>query len=97
MTSDPSAPVQLATGRRAHCRERTPLAKPVDDQPGVATHCGCAGQYRAESAFITSGIVGNYEKTGLENDESVGLASNPHANPRDVANMIIDSGVSHAV
>jgi len=57
---------------------------------------GSLPTYRAESAFITSGISGNYEKR-LENDESVGLASNPHANPREVANMIIDSGVSHAL
>lgn len=53
-------------------------------------------QYRAESTFITSGVAGNYEKS-LENSNASVLSPNAHANPRDVANLIIDSAISDTV
>lgn len=61
-----------------------------------ATHpeflTGSLPTYRAESKFITSGIVGNYEKA-LENSVLTKYAANPHVNPRTVAGLIIDSAV----
>ncbi len=53
-------------------------------------------QYRAESAFITSGVAGNYEKN-LENSAASALSTNPHSNPRSVANLIIDTAIMDTV
>uniref|UniRef100_A0A7S0VV21 Uncharacterized protein n=1 Tax=Hemiselmis tepida TaxID=464990 RepID=A0A7S0VV21_9CRYP len=57
---------------------------------------GSLPTYRAESKFITSGIVGNYEKA-MENDPVVTVAIDPHANPRVVAAGIVDGAVANAL
>ena len=45
---------------------------------------------RAESSYILGGIKGNYEKS-LENSAAAGLSTNGRADPRSVANLIINS------
>jgi len=51
---------------------------------------GSLPTYRAESEYILGGVKGNYEKS-LENSAAAGLSTNGKANPRNVANLIIDS------
>lgn len=68
----------------------------VHDSANPSALTGSLPTYRAESNFITSRVVGNYEKQ-LENDPAVGLAQDPHANPREVSSLIIDSAVSDSL
>lgn len=70
--------------------------KAVENAANPSALTGSLPTYRAESNFITSGIAGNYEKA-LENSPAVGLAQDPHANPREVAGLIVDSVVSHSL
>jgi len=51
---------------------------------------GSLPTYRAESTYILGGIKGNYEKS-LENSAAAGLSTNGRADPRSVANLIINS------
>jgi len=53
---------------------------------------GSVPTYRAESDYITSGVVGNYEKS-LENGPVAAMGINGKAPARAVANTIIDEAV----
>jgi len=51
---------------------------------------GSLPTYRAEAKYILGGVVGNYEKS-LENSAAAGLSTNGRADPRSVANLIVNS------
>jgi len=51
---------------------------------------GSLPTYRAEAKYILGGVVNNYEKS-LENSAAARLSTNGRADPRSVANLIVDS------